>query len=401
MSKKTWLVQCAILTAAMLLTACATTAAPTTAPTPTAAPTTVPTAAPTVAAVQPTTAPVAIAADSTTSPSDSSMKVGLVTDTGGVEDQAFNQLAWEGIERASEELGLEARFIESGQPSDYEANIDALASEGYNVIITVGASMGDATALKARQYPNIKFAIIDFAYIPTSGSQACAGTVVNCYTDGGLTNVTSLIFAEHQIGFLAGVLAGGMTQSGFVCSVTSVAPPASDRYVISFRAGAVWQGGEEIQGMNNYINVQSPNANIPSFNDSTQGRETALSLIADGCDVVFAVGGSGANGALLAAQESNVMAIGADVDRYNTTPEVQGALMSSAQKNVDVAVYNYLRAVADGSVRAGTITGNLQNGGVGLAPFHDWDSRIPTDLRAQIQQASEGIMNGSITIDLP
>lgn len=95
------------------------------------------------------------------------------------------------------------------------------------------------------------------------------------------------------------------------------------------------------------------------------------------------------------------MAIGADVDRYNTTPEVQGALMSSAQKNVDVAAYNYLRTVADGSVRAGTSTGNLQNGGVGLAPFHDWDSRIPTNLRAQIQQASNGIMNGSITIDLP
>lgn len=393
MSKKTWIVQCAILTAAMLLAACATATAPTVQPvTPTTSPTTVPTAT--------TTAPVAVAAVATIAP-DGSTKVGLVTDVGGVEDQAFNQLAWEGIQRASEEMGFEARFIESGQPTDYEANIDALAADGYDVIITVGSSMGDATALKAKHYPNISFAIIDFAYIPTSGSQACAGTVINCYADGGLTNVTSLIFAEHQIGFLAGVLAGGMTRSGFVCSVTSVAPPASDRYVISFRAGAVWQGGEEIQGMNNYINVQSPNANIPSFNDSMQGRETAQGLIDSGCDVVFAVGGSGVNGALLAAEESNVMAIGADVDRYNTTPEVQDALISSAQKNVDVAVYNYLRTVSDGSVRAGTITGNLQNGGVGLAPFHDWDSRIPTDLKAQIQQASEGIRNGSITIDLP
>lgn len=361
MFKKTGFVQCILFTAAILIAACAT-------------------AAQSVATV---------------------MKVGLVTDVGGVEDQAFNQLAWEGLQRASAELDFEVRFIESAQPTDYEANIDALASEGYAVIVTVGQSMGDVTALKARQYPNIRFAIIDYAYTPTSGSLACAGTVVNCYADGGLTNVTSLIFAEHQIGFLAGVLAGGMTRSGFVCSVTSVAPPASDRYVMSFRAGAVWQGGEEIQGMNNYINVQSPNANIPSFNDSTQGRETALGLIGSGCDVVFGVGGDAVSGALLAAQQSGVMAIGADVDQYNTTPEVQAALLTSTQKNVDVAVYNYLQTVVAGSVRAGTVTGNLQNGGVGLAPFHDWDSRIPADLKAQIQRASEGIANGSITIDLP
>ena len=94
-------------------------------------------------------------------------------------------------------------------------------------------------------------------------------------------------------------------------------------------------------------------------------------------------------------------AIGAGVDEYNTDPEVKDALISSAQKNVDVAVYNYLKTVADGSVQAGISTGTLQNGGVGLAPFHDWDSKIPAKLKAQIQKASDGIKNGSIKIDLP
>ena len=152
--------------------------------------------------------------------------------------------------------------------------------------------------------------------------------------------------------------------------------------------------------MNNYINIQTTDENVPSFADSTQGKETALSLIGNGCDVVFGVGGDAVNGALLAARENNLPAIGADVDQYNTDPEVQSALISSAMKNVDVAVYNYLKTVADGSVKAGISTATLQNGGVGLAPFHDWDSKIPADLKAQIQKASDGIKDGSIKIDL-
>jgi len=362
MSNKLCLVLSVLLTTGMLLAACAP-------------------AAPTAAPVQPTTAPAATAA---ALPDGASIKVGLVTDTGGVNDQAFNQLAWEGVQKASTDMGLQAKFLESRQPTDYEMNIDALAAEAYNVIITVGSLMGDATALKAKQYPDIKFAIID-----------------NSYSDGDLTNVTSLMFAEDQVGFLAGVLAGGMSRSGFVCSVSSMRTPQSDRYVISFHAGATWQAGPELKIMNNYINIKTTDENVPSFDDSTQGKETALRLIGNGCDVVFGVGGDAVNGALLAAKENNLPAVGADVDEYNTDPEVQSALITSAMKNVDVAVYNYLKTVADGSVKAGISTGTLQNGGVGLAPFHDWDSKIPADLKAQIQKASDGIKDGSIKIDLP
>src|SRR5262245_49618215 len=362
MSNKVYLVPSVLLTATMLLAACAPAAA-------------------TAAPIQPTTAPAGTAAPL---PNGSSIKVGLVTDTGGVNDQAFNQLAWEGVQKASQEMGFQAKFLESAQPTDYEMNIDALATEGYNVIITVGALMGDATALKAKQYPDIKFAIVD-----------------NAYADGGLTNVTSLMFAEDQVGFLAGVLAGGMSRSGFVCSVSSLKTPGSEHYILSFFGGAAWQAGPDVRMMNNYINIQTTDVNVPNFDDSTQGKDTALGLIGQGCDVVFGIGGDSVNGALLAAKESNLPAIGADVDEYNTYPELQSALISSAMKNVDVAVYNYLRTVADGSVKAGISTATLQSGGVGLAPFHDWDSKIPADLKAQIQKASDGIKDGSITIDLP
>lgn len=382
----------------MFLAACAPAAASTTASAVPAQPTLVPS---TTATVQPATVSVANTAALATAavlPANSSIKVGLVTDTGGVNDHAFNQLAWGGVQKASQEMGFQSKFIESKQPSDYETNIDMLATEGYAIIITVGSQMSDATALKARQYPNIKFAIIDNAYVPADRSQACAGTVTDCYADGGLTNVTSLMFAEDQVGFLAGVLAGGMSKSGFVCSISSLKTPGSDRYVISFRAGAVWQAGDNIRGMNNYINIQTTDSNVPTVNDSTNGKDTAQNLIDNGCDVVLAVA---ANGALLAAKQNNLPAVGADVDEYYADPEAQDALMTSALKNVDVAVYNYLKTVADGSVKAGINTATLQNGGVGLAPFHDWDSRISADLKAQIQQASDGIKNGSITVNLP
>jgi len=281
-------------------------------------------------------------------------------------------------------MGFQAKFLESGQPSDYEMNIDALAAEGYNVILTVGASMGDATTLKAKQYSDIKFAIID-----------------NAYAISGLANVTSLMFAEDQVGFLAGVVAGGMSRSGFVCSVSSLRTPASERYMKSFFGGASWQAGPEIKFMNNFINAETTDENVPTSNDSTQGKETALRLIGEGCDVLFGIGGESVNGVLLAAKESSLPAVGADVDQYNTAPEVQSALITSAMKNVDVAVYNYLKTVADGSVQAGISTGTLQNGGVGLAPFHDWEGKIPADLKARIQQASDWIQDGSIKMDLP
>ncbi|MGE5222715.1 MAG: BMP family lipoprotein [Omnitrophica WOR_2 bacterium] len=373
MSNKLYLTLSVLLTASLLLAACTPAAEPTTAP-----------AAPTAASVQPTTALVATAGSAAALPDASSMKVGLVTDTGGVKDNAFNQMAWAGVQKAAQEIGSQAKFLESLQPSDYEKNIDALAGEGYNVIITIGSGMGDATTLKAKSYPNIKFAIVD-----------------NAYAISGLANVTSLMFAEDQVGFLAGVLAGGMSRSGFVCSVSSVQNPQSERYMSSFFRGANWQAGTKMKFMNNYINIKTTDKNVPTHDDSTQGKETALRLIGNGCDVVFGIGGNAVNGALLAARENNLPAVGADVDEYYTDPEVQSALISSAMKNVDIAVYNYLKTVADGSVKAGISTGTLQNGGVGLAPFHDWDSKIPATLKAQIQKASAGIKDGSIVIGQP
>jgi basic membrane protein A len=313
-------------------------------------------------------------------------KVGLVTDVGGVNDKSFNQSAWDGTTKGGTDFGMDVKFIESKQPTDYEKNIDQFATSGYDVIITVGFLMGDATAAKAKQYPNIKFAIIDNAYFPTKGVAYCDDTKKDCYVDGGLTNVTSLMFQEDQVGFLAGVLAGGMTKTGTVCTVSGMEIPPVVRFVVGFQNGAKWMKSD----------AKTLNVYIPSFTDPAKGKETGQSMISQGCDVVFGVGGNTGNGGLLAAKEKGLMAIGVDVDQYYTYPEVSSALMTSAAKNVNVAVYNYLKSISDGSVKAGVFTANVQNGGVGLAPYHDWDAKIPQAVKDKVDAALKGLKDGSI-----
>ncbi len=314
-------------------------------------------------------------------------KIGLVTDTGGVNDKSFNQSAWAGVQKAAKEFGFDAKFIESKQPTDYEKNIDQFATEKYDVIITVGFLMGDATAAKAVQYPNVRFAIIDNAYYPTKGAKPCDDTKKDCYADGGLKNVTSLMFQEDEVGFLAGVLAGGMTKTGTVCTVSGMEIPPVVRFVTGFQNGARWVKA----------GFKTLNVYIPSFTDPAKGKETAQSMIGQGCDVIFGVGGNTGNGGLLAAKEKGLMAIGVDVDQYLTYPEVKDALLTSAAKNVDAAVYEYLRTVNSKTDKAGIFTANLKNGGVGLAPFHDWESKIPQTVKDAIKNATEDFKNGKLT----
>jgi basic membrane protein A len=370
----------------MVLTACGAKATPTPAPAPTAAPAAQaqPTAAPApTAAPKPTEVP---AAAPTAAPAAKALKVGLVTDVGGVNDKSFNQSAWAGVQKAMADLGVEAKFIESKQPTDYEKNIDAFATEGYDAIVTVGFLMGDATAKKAKEYPNIKFAIIDNAYFPTKDSPSCNDTAKDCYADGGLTNVTSLMFQEDEVGYLAGVLAACMSKSGVIGSVAGMEIPPVVRFVTGYQTGAK-SVNPDVKTLNQYI---------PSFTDPAKGKEVGLAMLAQKADVIFGVGGNTGNGGLTAAKEKGAMGIGVDVDQYLTFPDVKDILITSAAKNVDVAVYNALKDLAGGSLAAGMQTANTKNGGVGLAPYHDWDSKISQECKDKVAAASDGLKAGTL-----
>jgi len=302
-----------------------------------------------------------------------------VLDTGGVSDKSFNEYTLKGVREAAEAAGLEFSYLPSQSTSEYEKNIESLIAEGTDLVITVGFPLGDATAKAARRHPDTQFAIVDNAYFPGFG---CPDTVEDCYTaEGGLSNVTSLMFAEDEVGYLAGVLAACMSRSGTLASVAGMEIPPVVRFVAGFQNGA--------RSVN--PNLVTLNQYIPDFDDPATGKVVAQGFINQGADVIFGVAGNTGNGGLLAAKEAGLMAIGVDVDQYFTYPEVRQALLTSASKKVDVAAAAAVKDFAAGQLTVGIRPATVANGGVGLAPYHDWESRIPQACKDQVKAAGEAI----------
>jgi basic membrane protein A len=190
------------------------------------------------------------------------------------------------------------------------------------------------------------------------------------------------MFAEDQIGYLAGVLAACMSKSGTIASVAGVDIPPVVRFVSGFQNGAR-SVNPDVTTLNQYI---------PDFNDPETGKVVAQGFINQGADVIFGVGGNTGNGGLLAAYEAGLMAIGVDVDQYYTYPEVSSALLSSASKNVDVAARAAVSDFVDGKLVAGIQSATLANGGVDLAPYHDWNDRVPQACKDRVDAAKTEII---------
>ncbi len=316
----------------------------------------------------------ACAPAATPTPEAPKLKVGLVTDVGKVNDGTFNEFAYKGMMQAVEEFGLESAFIETLAPTDYEKNITQFAEEGYDVIITVGYMLTDATRALAANYTDIKFAGVD---------QFQADTI---------ENVMGMIFSEDQSGFLAGALAGQMTQSkvvGIVCGMEI--PP-----VIKFR-----------KGYENGVHHVCPDCTvlglyIDSFTDPARGKEAALSQIAEGADVIFGAGGPTGTGGIVAAAAEGIWVIGVDQDEYLTSfgrGSVEGheKLLSSAMKRVDVSVYTAIKNAVEGTFQGGNVLFEAANEGVGLAPFHDTEDAIPQEVKDKLEEIYQGLADGSIT----
>ena len=315
-------------------------------------------------------------------------RIAVVLDTGGENDRSFNEYTLKGAREAANSLGLDFAYVVSEATTDYDRNIENFVSEGYNMIITVGFLMGDATAKAAIAHPDVHFAIIDSDYYPDADGH-CSGApdkvATDCYKDV-FPNVTSLMFAEDQVGYLAGVLAGCMTQSNVIGTVSGMEIPPVVRYVTGYQTGA--------KSVN--ADIQTLNVYIPDFNDPATGKQAGQQQLSQGADVIFGVGGNTGNGGLLAAFEAGKMAIGVDVDQYYTYPEVASALITSAQKNMDVAAGDAVKAFANGTLEGGIRLATVSNGGVGLAPYHDWDSKIPQTCKDDVSTALDGLKAGTV-----
>ena len=342
-----------------------------------AAPAVAPTAAPAAATAAP--APTAAPAEATAAPAPTAapagatVKLGMVTDIAKLGDKSFNDSAWAGVQMAAKELGVEPKVIETTDPNDYEKNINQFISEGYNVIVTVGFALADATNAAAKANPEVKFIGVD---------QFQAETI---------PNVAGLVFNEDQAGYLAGYLAASMSKSGKIGAIlgTDAVPPVW-RFGEGYRAGAkAAKADVDIQTVyHNDVGFDK------TFSDPEWGKATALSMIDKGVDVVFGAGGRTGNGALLAAAErkdKGVLAIGVDTDQYLTVPEAQAVLLSSAFKILD-------KGTADLILQAskGTLKGGNNYGEVGLAPFHDLDSKVPAELKTKIEELRKQLLDGSL-----
>jgi basic membrane protein A and related proteins len=313
------------------------------------------------------------AVEETTSEEAEPIKVGLVTDIGGLNDRGFNSLANQGLERAASDLGVEIRVLESKSDADYIPNLSTLAEEGYNLIISVGFLMGEATHQAAEAFPDTSFAIIDNAY----GGEGCEET-----NTCELPNLQGLLFKEQETGYLAGYLAGLVTESNTISSVGGIKIPPVDRFIAGYQAGAK-ASNPDVTTLNGYSE---------DFVDQAKCKEVALDQIAEGSDVVFQVAGGCGLGALDAAQEEGVWGIGVDANQAFLGDHV----LTSALKKVDEAVYQTIAAVADGSFQGGGVTlFGLAEEGVGLGEF---SPNAPQDAIDQTLEQIPGIVDGTIEV---
>ena len=294
---------------------------------------------------------------------DDEFKIGLITDVGGVNDGSFNQSAWEGLEKAGEELGVEVNYLESATDADYQPNMETFVDEDYDLIISVGYMLADATREAAEANPDTKFAIIDDSSID-------------------LPNVTSLMFKAEQASYLVGYVAGLTTKTNNIGFVVGMTNETMNQFGYGYCAGAI--------DANPDITVQQFNAN--SFADSATGKTMANTAITNGADIVFQAAGATGLGVIEACQEAGVYAIGVDSDQSSIAPKT---VLTSAMKRVDNAVYDAVQELIDDKLEGGVQTFDLAAGGVDIAPAQDL---ISDDVIKAVDEVKEKIISGDVVI---
>jgi basic membrane protein A len=298
--------------------------------------------------------------------------IGLVTDTGKVDDKSFNQAAWEGTQLAAEKVGGFAKYIETTDPKDYANNIAQFAQADYDTIVTVGFLMAEASIAAAAEYPDIDFVGVD----QFQGEE--------------IPNLTGLVFNEDRAGYAAGYLAGLMTQTNQVGAVlgTDTVPPVK-LFGEGYKVGA--------QAANPDVDVtlvyHEPNN---AFTDPEWGAAESRKQLDQGIDVIFAAGGNTGNGGLIEIAKDpgageSIFCIGVDVDQYFTVPQAAPCLLTSAEKKLVEGTEELVLLSYDGAFPGGNFFGPT-----GLAPYHDTEGAVPDDVKAQVDEVLAGLIDGSI-----
>ncbi len=332
----------------------------------------------------------ATAAESSAPAAESDFTACMVSDAGGFDDKSFNETAHNGMMQAKDELGIQTNQIESNAEGEYAGNVQSMIAANCNIIITVGFALATATEAAAKQNPEVNFAIVDNSSFE------------------GVDNAKGLIFNTAQPSFMAGYLAAGMTQTGTVGTFGGAKYPTVSIFMDGFAQGIKYYneqkgadvtliGWDEAKQDGQFVGGNNPFGDIPG------GKNTASTLIAQGADIILPVAGPAGLGALQAAKESNgkVNAIWVDTDGFVSAPEFGPQILSSVEKGMDVAVFEAIKAAMEGSFSSDPYVGTLENDGVSLAPFHDFEDKVSDELKSELEQIKADIISGTITITSP
>ena len=294
------------------------------------------------------------------------IKIGMVADVGGINDESFNQSAWEGLQKAKEELGVEVKVLESKQSSEYLGNIETLADEGMDLIIGVGNTMAEDIKTQAENYPDLNFAIIDETY------------------DEIPENVTPILFKENEAAFLTGLIAGKMTKTNEVGFIGGMENQVIYRFLYGYEYG-VNQANDEAD-----VKVQFAG----TFADAAKGKSIANQMYSNNVDIILSAAGGTGVGAIESAKEQNKYAIGVDKDQSDLAPN---NVLTSALKKVNVGVYDIVKEFKNGNLKGGQakIYG-LKEDGVGIP--ESTKNLVSQDIIDYVNTMADKVKNGEIEV---
>jgi len=306
-----------------------------------------------------------------------------VSDTGGIDDRSFNQNAWKGMQDAGAKLGIEVKFLESREAADYEKNINQFVSEGCEMIVTVGFLLGDATKAAAEANPNIRFAIVDYAYDPA------------------IPNTEGLVYSTAEGAMLAGYASASWSKTGVMGTFggINIGGPVTD-FMDGFVAGANYYNQKmgtkvTVLGWDPVAKTGSFTGNFDSIDD---GKTLSLGFLDENADVLLGVGGPIGQGAFAAIQERNAAAVGlgVDVDWTISVPQYKSLILTSILKKIDVSVAAAVERAFKGEPAQPVFVSTLANDGVGIAPFWDYDSQISAMTKSELETLKADIISGAV-----
>ena len=322
--------------------------------------------------------------------SASNVKACMVSDEGGFDDQSFNQSGKAGMERAQKELGVQIKLAESKSDGDYQTNTDAMVQDGCTLIIGVGFKLATVLTTAAQANPDIQFALVDSTFSDANGK---AVTV---------KNGRPLIFNTAEAAFLAGYVSAGMTSSGTVATYGGMEIPTVQIFMEGYAKGVDKYNADKGTSVKvlGWDDKTEKGSFVGDFSSTPKGQTLTEQFIAQGADIIMPVAGPVGSGTLAAikaaSNASSLKAVWVDADGFLTTGDKH--ILTSVVKEIGNSVYDTAKASQDGTFDSTPYIGTLANGGVGIAPFHDFDSQVPSDLKSKVTELTDQIKAGTLDV---